>query len=366
MRELTAGELRFIDESTNDWRMYIYGKVEAKAAVELKESMNVLSEEYKEAFLDFYKKRIERESYVDGIEVKNDFDKVYKKRNPAFYDINGLIGREVRLVSKVLGAEKLNACISYMDNEEIQGILNGRMTGIGVYNETDGVLEGLGIVEIFPDYILIRRVDTRMDVKEESILESVGKYISQTTQENKLPIYFLDRGDGKKSSLEESGFVQDKKKFMCELGLSSNLKKIALEKKNDLSVMFLEEVEEEEALSFLLNAPHDSFFQIPYADIKADCLSGSIVCKNKDRILAMILIEDDDRYIKIPWYYYKDKAAMDACFFVLKNLLKNDFESDVPILFLDSGKNKKELMDYFSGKIKEVPIYAYRWTGEVN
>ena len=210
MRELTAGELRFIDESTNDWRMYIYGKVDAKAAVELKESMNVLSEEYKEAFLDFYKKRIEREFYVDGIEVKNDFDKVYKKRNPAFYDINRLIGREVRLVSEVLGAEKLNACISYMDNEEIQGILNGRLTGIGVYNEIDGMLEGLGIVEIFPDYILIRRVDTCMDVKEESILKSVGKYISQTTQENKLPIYFLDMGDGKKFSLEESGFVQDK------------------------------------------------------------------------------------------------------------------------------------------------------------
>ena len=364
MRELTVGELRFIDESTNDWRMYIYSKVDAKVAAELQERLRALSDEYKAAFLDFYKKRVEKETYVDAIETKNEFDKFYEKRNPAFYDINGLIGRDVRLAAEVLGAEEMNVCISYMDNEEVQGILNDRLTGIGVYDETDGILEGFGIVEIFPEYILIRRVDTCLDVREEAILESVGSYISQTTKENKLPIYLLDMGGGKKTSLQGTGFALDKKKFMCELGMSSNLKKIVLEKKNDMSVTFLEEVEEEEVLPFLLNAPYDSFFQIPYADIKADHLSGSIICKNKDRILAMILIEDDDRYIKIPWYYYKDKAAMDACFLVLKNILKNDFESDMPILFLDSGKNKKELMDYFSGKIKEVPLCVYRWTGE--
>lgn len=360
MRELTIGELRFIDESTNDWKMYIYSKCRTRDTAELRERINVLSEEYKEAFREFYKKRLEKASFVDSIELKNEFDKVYEKKKPEFYDINTLIGRKVRLAAEFLETEKLNSYIPYMNNDEIQGILDGRLSGIAVYNEFDDKPEGFGIVEIFPEYIRIHRVGSCMDVNEKSILECVGKYISRMPSSGKLPIYIFEAGEGQKNKPEEAGFVLDKGQFMYELGMSSDLKKIVLEKKSEMNVVFLGEADEDEALAFLLNAPYDPFFQIPYADIKADNLSGSIVCKNKDRILAMILIEDDDRFVKIPWYYYKDKTAMDACFLVLKKLIENDYDSDMPVLFLDSGKNKKELMDYFSEKIREVPVHAYR------
>lgn len=360
MRELTTGELRFIDESTNNWRMYIYSKSGAKAMGGLQEQMNVLSEQYKEAFSEFYKNRIKKDSFADSIEIKNEFDKAYEKKNPAFYDINALIGREVKLVSEVIEADNLNTYISYMNNGEIIGVMEGRLTGIGVSNELDKKPEGLGIIEIFPEYICIHRIDTCMDVSEQAILDSIVKHIRQMPKADELPIYMFETGEDRKTKLEEVGFIRDKRQFMYELGMSSDLKKITFDKKSEMNVVLLEEVEEDEVLAFLMNAPYDPFFQIPYSDIKADNLSGSIVCKNKDRILAMILVEDDDRFIKIPWYYYKDKDAADACFFVLKKLIKNDYDSDMPILFLDSGKNKKELMGYFSEKIKEVPVHAYR------
>ena len=360
VRDLTMGELRFIDESTFGWKMNIYEKVGRNAPFELLKRMNQLSDAYKKAFLDFYKKRV---AYVlDSVELQNEFDKYYEKINPIFYDINTLIGRKVVLSARLLNLNDTNSFLEQMKGEEIQGIADGSLMGIGVYNQTDGKAEGFGIVEIFPEYIYIHRVRSIMDVKEKSIWSCVLEFIKNMPREDRLPVYTFVIEESSRGELKELGLIPDNKHFMYEMGIASDLKKLSFEKKPGMNVVTMEDVTEKEVLDFLLNAPFDRFFQVPYGDIKADKLSGSIICKINDKIAAMLLIEDRDDFMKIPWFYYKEKNAMKACFYILKNLLDVDYDPDTKIVFLDSGKNKKELKGYFSGKITEIPIHTYKLT----
>ncbi len=90
MRELTPGELRYIDESVNEWKMYIRIIAKQELTMEDERHIESLEKAYKEAFLAFYKEAVQREEDADSIEIHRAFNAVYEKEHPEFYDVETL------------------------------------------------------------------------------------------------------------------------------------------------------------------------------------------------------------------------------------------------------------------------------------
>ena len=91
MKELTMGELRFLGESADGWKMAVYAKSEGKLSDAAKEKMDRLAEAYVEAFTAFYEEAAAKTDQRDTDELQESFEEVYRKEHPEFFDIDTLI-----------------------------------------------------------------------------------------------------------------------------------------------------------------------------------------------------------------------------------------------------------------------------------
>ena len=93
MRELTVGELRYIDESVNPWKMQIHSKIEN--IEELPESvfqrMADLEKEFKDRFYEFYKKAVDEGTTLDSDQLLKQFEESFVKDHPEFWDMEALL-----------------------------------------------------------------------------------------------------------------------------------------------------------------------------------------------------------------------------------------------------------------------------------
>ncbi len=90
MRELTLGEKRFIDESTNGWKMDIYSRNQ-EITPEIEKRISELAEAYEDAFYAFYKDALQKEEVLNADAIQRDFDEAYEKEHPEFYDVEALL-----------------------------------------------------------------------------------------------------------------------------------------------------------------------------------------------------------------------------------------------------------------------------------
>ena len=94
MRELTTGEMRMLSESANGWKMTIYQKAGGNISDALTERMDQLASDYEAAYTDYYKKAVEKAGDHQPEDIQTEFDEMYQKEHPEFYDIEALIGGE--------------------------------------------------------------------------------------------------------------------------------------------------------------------------------------------------------------------------------------------------------------------------------
>ena len=89
---LTMGELRFIDESTNTWKMDIKRKAAKMGIEELSpgtiDRMFELAGDYKAAFCEFYEKAKEAGDERDNPALQASFNEQYQREHPEFFDFN--------------------------------------------------------------------------------------------------------------------------------------------------------------------------------------------------------------------------------------------------------------------------------------
>lgn len=88
MIEFTTGDVRFINEVTNGWRMAIdevlYEKGEPSK--ELLDRIDSLRKEYQDAFEDYFINARKSGEYGDNDQIKAAFDEEFKKDHPEYYD----------------------------------------------------------------------------------------------------------------------------------------------------------------------------------------------------------------------------------------------------------------------------------------
>lgn len=84
MRELTPGEMRYIYESTNGWRMHIYSQSQGLTK-EDEERMDELEQAYREAFYAYYEAALKKGEVQDSDALNREFEEIYEKEHPEFF-----------------------------------------------------------------------------------------------------------------------------------------------------------------------------------------------------------------------------------------------------------------------------------------
>ena len=91
MREISMGEMRYLEESANAWKMEVYGRLKKELTDEEETKIKEMARAYVEAFSDYYKNAIAEDENRDTYDIQSEFDEVYEKEHPEFYDIDALI-----------------------------------------------------------------------------------------------------------------------------------------------------------------------------------------------------------------------------------------------------------------------------------
>ena len=92
MYALTTGDIRYIDEVTNAWKMYINPVLDSMEAVpeSVKGHIDELSEAFRTGFFVFFRDAMEKDETRLAGEVLSDFVAGWRKEHPDYYDVDQL------------------------------------------------------------------------------------------------------------------------------------------------------------------------------------------------------------------------------------------------------------------------------------
>ncbi|MBP5309918.1 MAG: hypothetical protein J6W58_01700 [Lachnospiraceae bacterium] len=93
MIELTSGELRDINESTNGWRMMVDDAIGKMTGVsdETKKHIDALEKQFKEELSEFYMAAKGGSEQIDADDIFAEFDEKWNEEHPEFYDLKRLL-----------------------------------------------------------------------------------------------------------------------------------------------------------------------------------------------------------------------------------------------------------------------------------
>lgn len=262
---------------------------------------------------------------------------------------------------EVIDSGVLSDYMPYMTNEEIYGCDTEKLVGLGAYDEADNKVLGLCIVEVLPEFILIHTLKTVSDGDANEVEKSLLTFIKEDPM---LPIHiFVSKEDTKEcEKMKGHGFVAEESGCYYLEGMLSDMKDIPApdQKASKMKVTYVNQHPEEELLPFILNSPHDRFLQIPWSDIDSDRFGEGIVCSIRNKISAVLLCEDGEEKVEIPWFHGISEQTDDACFYVLKNIYSREDEGDTCFRFLCTKNNQKELPDRYFTKMKKSEICLFK------
>ncbi len=262
------------------------------------------------------------------------------------------------LKSEIVIADNLSQYMSSLMNEEIYGCLSGRYTVIGIRDDEQDYPIGICVVEILPEYIRLHRVVVNVHKDKKTVLSMVLEILESMIENSSLPVYtFAIKAN---NYMKKMGFAEEKCDYTYKIGKLSDMKNFSMSKKPDMSIFEAEAVPKEELIPYIYHMSADGIVQFPYSDFDMSIFSSSLVCKTRNVITGLVLIEECDLYIKIPKIYFKNLESLDACFFVLRKMLINDYSSNKQIIFINSPRDRRDIPDRYFKKIKEVPLKLFK------
>ncbi|MCR4642444.1 MAG: hypothetical protein K5697_10505 [Lachnospiraceae bacterium] len=251
-----------------------------------------------------------------------------------------------------------------LTNEEIYGIDSGRYTAIGVFDEDGRRPMGFALLEVLPAYVSLRRLFVAGRCDKRRISEELLDVVRHMPKEDKLPVLFFVSGNGGEELrlVQKNGFARDESDYSCKEAYLSGLKDIFLTKEEEDSILVdsVSDVPDEELYPFVFNSPHDPILQIPWYDIDRDRFADGIVCKKNGRVTAVLLLEENDDYVEIPWFYGTDMLSLNVCISRLKDIFMHEAEGDVKFRFLSVAGIKSSAPDGYFEEITEQPVQIYK------
>ena len=265
---------------------------------------------------------------------------------------------------EMIDGSNLRDYMHLLDNEEIYGIRSGRLSGIGVFDEDGDRPMGFAVLEILPGYVSLRRLFVAGRCDKRRVSEEILEVVRSMPKEDRLPVFFFVTGNGGEELrlMQKNGFHLDEEDYTCKEVLLSGMKDIYVTGIENAGVCIdsVADVTDEELYPFVFNSPYDPILQIPWFDIDRDRFADGIVCKKNNRVTAVLLLEENDDYVVVPWFYGTDTISISICLARLKEIFSHDAEEDVTFHFLAAAGVRSTDPDDFFEEIRELPIQLYK------
>ena len=264
--------------------------------------------------------------------------------------------------TEVITENKLAKYMTCLTNDEVFGMMNDRITCFGAFDESTGEAVGVLSAEILPDYIHIIRCFILPNHEDSGAGEMLLSKATNVSADVEFPFLFYDTEDKiNEPLLEAAGFKKRFKKYSYITGRLSNLKDVPLPPiDKDIEVLPADMVSQRLISDYVYNSKKDTVLQIPEMIYDPNRFSdGSIVCVKNKRVVALILMEEKDDSITIPYMYGDDLTYIYYGFSVLRERLLEEYTPSEEIRFLICKENEKEVVEELMSHSKEKRIKIY-------
>lgn len=256
----------------------------------------------------------------------------------------------------------VNDYISVLSLDEMLGIDSGRLSVLCAFDEENEKVAGILIAEVYETFIEIVNIRVMEDYRNRNIEDMLYDFVIDMPEELRLPVYSINPDNA--DFLLSKGFKEQESSYWY---LSGHLRDmIDVPKPNaigkDIKLTTLVGATEEELIEFIVNEHADEFLQFPDKMYLYDRLSsGSIICKKAGKLQAVILMEELNDFLEIIYFRGKTPESLYLCFSVLKKVIENDYDDDLPIRFLvcndDQKQNIGKLMN--GAPCEKIRIFGY-------
>ena len=237
--------------------------------------------------------------------------------------------------TEIITEESIGKYLKLLRNEEIFGILDGRISGIGACDDETDLPQGILTAEIHMDYIRIRRIHVLPEYREGDTAHILLHVVMDLPEDLKMPFMCYGTEDEIDTELlSEYGFKEISTDYSWIEGLLANYKEIKAPPKA-YEVGTLDKAPMDRVQRFVLESNYDKLLQIPDGYLEGDRFSdASLVCMDRNTIVSVILMEETDDTIRIPYMHTKNNLALLYALFVLRKLLNSEYESKARLQFL--------------------------------
>ncbi len=259
---------------------------------------------------------------------------------------------------RVITNEELPGYMPYMTNEEIYSCFSGRFSMIGIWENGRECPNGFCIVEILPEYMMLHHFEILDRAQALTVALELLKVCRDVPSQQALPVYAKDRlvvAHGR-----ELGFEPCEEKYFYEVARICDMNEITVKKVPGLNLRRAEDLPEEELLDAIFKNGADPFFQFPYAEFDKQQLGNSLFAIKDQEIRAYVLLEENERFLRILDVYGADRDSLDACFYALHRMLPADFSGNMRLVFLETLQHPKTILKRYFSELTKAPVHLMR------
>ena len=188
------------------------------------------------------------------------------------------------------------------------------------------------------------------------------KFVLISPEELKMPFLFCGTDEETDSELlSEYGFHEVSTDYSWIEGLLVNYREIKAPPKA-YEVGTLDQAPMESVQRFVLESDYDRLLQIPDGYLESDRFSdASLICLDRNSVVGVILLEETDDSIRVPYIHTKDNMALLYALYILRKVLYSDYSSKARLQFLMHDGIGREAISALINPGVEKKIHVFRY-----
>ncbi len=270
--------------------------------------------------------------------------------------------------TEIISKDTLTTYLEILYNDEVMGMEDDRYTCFGAYNDKNGKPMGILVAEVLPVCIRIKRLFVVPEFRRKKVATTLFNALTDLPDEVRLPVIFHGTEEEySEEFLNAVGFSEVESDFSYIEVLLQDYKKLTIPEYASAYQLFpADKVPEKSLRNFVLHMQKEFRTEFPSLFLNSEYFNdGSVVCMKSDKIVATVLLEETDDYIKIPFAFGSDNKGILFCFSLLRYELREEYDLEASLRFLVKNNKKKDvILDIVNNPVeKKIHIFEYRHTG---
>ena len=247
--------------------------------------------------------------------------------------------------TEIITGDELKRYLGLVETTEILGMEEGRFTLFGCFDDETGEAVGILAAEVLGLVINIKRIFVLPKYRRKGVAKQLLSAVADLPEELRMPIIAYGvREELNIRFLSAMGFKETTDDFSCFEGKLGDFKKFPLPGEDGgYSVIPVEMATEDMINDFAMKTGMEKGVYITDLLLREDPFcDGSILCLKDGAVAALMILDESDRKIEIPFAQGDDPKAVFYCFSALHEELSGEYGPDAKLRFiLYKGKGRE-------------------------